>query len=76
MNHSHYIPTFFIDCVHGSFRPVSCEDIERSTRDDLEDLVFPYPHLKTTLTSRESLLDLDVVGASKDEVVEDAREML
>ena len=68
-----YIPTLFLDCVQ---REVSAglEDLERSTRDDLEHHLFPYPHLKATITSSESLLD--VVGASKDEVVEDAREML
>ena len=58
----------------GRLRPVMREDFERSARDDLEDPVFPYPHLKATLTSWESLLD--AVGASKDEVVEGAREFL
>ena len=50
------------------------EDLESSTRDDLAGPVFPYPHLKATLTSWESRLD--VAGAPKDEIVEDAREML
>ena len=50
------------------------EDLERSARDDPGGPAFPYPHLKATLVSWESLLD--VVGASKDEIVEDAREML
>ena len=58
----------------GRFRPVLREDLERSARDDIEDPVFPYPHLKVTLTSWESTQD--VADASKDEVVEDAREML
>ena len=44
----------------GKFRPVR-EGIERSARDDIEDPVFPYPHLKVTLISWESLLD--VAGA-------------
>ena len=43
------------------FRPVLREDLERSARNDIEDPVFPYPHLKATLTFWESLLD--VVGA-------------
>ena len=44
------------------FRQVLREDLERSAGDDLEGPVFPYPHLKTTLTSWEPLLD--VLGAS------------
>ena len=61
--------------VHnGRFRSVLRKDLERRARDNLEGPVFPYPHLKVTITSWESLLD--VVGASKDGVVEDAREML
>ena len=58
----------------GRFRPIMREDLERSTRDDLRDPVFPYPHLKATLTSWESFLD--AVGASKGEVVEDARDFI
>ena len=58
----------------GRFRPVTHEDLERSARDDLEDPAFPYPHLKATLTSWEALLD--AVGASKNEVVEGARDFL
>ena len=50
------------------------EDLERSARNDVEDPVFPYPHLKATLTSWE--LIQDVAGVSKDEVVDDARKML
>ena len=50
------------------------EDLERSARDGLEYPVFPYPHLKVTLKSWELLLD--AVRASKNEVVEDAREIL
>ena len=46
------------------FRAVLREDLERSARDHLENPVFPYPHLKATLTSWESLLD--AAGASKD----------
>ena len=37
-------------------------------------LCFPYPHFKATLTSWESRLD--VVGASKYEVLEDTRGMV
>ena len=40
------------------------KDLERSAHDDPEGPVFPYTHLKATLTSWESRLD--VVGASKD----------
>ena len=58
----------------GRFRPIMREDVERSTRDDLRDPVFPYPHLKATLTSWESFPD--AVGASNGEVVEDAREFI
>ena len=58
------IPTFFLVVAIGRFRPFMCEERERSARDDLEDPVFPYPHLKATLTSWESLLD--AAGASKD----------
>ena len=43
------------------------EDLERSARDDIEDPVFPYPHLKAILTPWESIQD--VAGASKDDVV-------
>ena len=35
----------------GRFRPVLREELDRRTRDDIESLVFPYPHLKPTLTS-------------------------
>ena len=45
----------------GRFQPVLREDLGRSARDDIEDPVFPYPHLKVTLISWESLLD--VAGA-------------
>ena len=58
----------------GRYRPVLREDLERSARDDVDDPVFPYPHLKATLTSWQSIQD--VAGASKYEVVEDARKML
>ena len=50
------------------------EDLDRSARDDLDDPVFPYPHLNATLTSWESFLD--VVAASEDEIVEDARKIM
>ena len=42
----------------GTFRPVMREDLERSARDDLEDPVLPYSHLKATLTSWKPLLDV------------------
>ena len=58
----------------GRFRPVLRDDLERSARGDLEDPLFPYPHLKATLTSWESLLD--AVGASKGDVAEGALEVL
>ena len=55
------------------FRPVLREDLELGASDDIKGPVLPYPHLGATITSWESLLD--VAGASKDEVVEDARGM-
>ena len=58
----------------GRPRPVLRDELERSAGNDLEGPVFPYPHLQATLTSWESRLD--VTDASKDEVAEDAREML
>ena len=50
------------------------EDLERSARVVREGPVFPYPHLKATLISSVSLLDM--AGASKDEVGEDAHRNL
>ena len=58
----------------GRLPPVLREGLEQSARDDLEGPVFPYSRLKTTLTSLELLLD--VVGASNDDVMENAPEML
>ena len=55
---------FFLCCAQRGFRPVLCENLERSARNDLEGPVFLYLHLKATLTSGESRLDM--AGASKD----------
>lgn len=54
----------------GSFRPVLGIDVERNVDSELDIPVLPYPHLKATLTSWESRLD--VVGASRHEVKENA----
>ena len=68
-----FIPKFFLDVFRGRFQPVLREELERITRDVIEDPDFPYPHLKATLTSLKSLLD--AADASKYGFVEDAREI-